>query len=132
MSTAPDPIEDERSGARPRLSRKGWAWVLTGLVALTAVTAWIAYLVTDQPVRWQDVGFDIISPTQVEATFEIYFYDDEPVTCYLHAMNVQYAEVGVAEVDIDPADGSQQRLTVPISTVEEANTALVRGCGPVQ
>ncbi|WP_159450185.1 DUF4307 domain-containing protein [Demequina sp. NBRC 110056] len=132
MSTAPDPIEDEAADARPRLSRKGWAWVIAGLIALTGVTAWIGLAMANDPVRWQDVGFSIASPTEVDVTFEVYFYDDEPVTCYLHAMNVQYAEVGVAEVDIDPADGVQQRITVPIATVEQPNTALVRGCGPQQ
>src|SRR5699024_12679574 len=42
--------------------------------------------------------------------FDIYLYTDEPMTCHVHAMNVQYAEVGVAEVDVDPANGDEQRL----------------------
>jgi hypothetical protein len=75
------------------------------------------------------VGFDVVSPTETDVTFDVYLYTDQPVTCYVHAMNVQYAEVGVGEVDVDPAAGSEQRFTVPIATVETANSALVRGCG---
>lgn len=129
MSTLPDPPEDEAADARPRLSRRGWVLVSAGLAVLIAVTAYFAYQLADQPVRWRDVGYDILSPTEAEATFDVYLYTDQSVTCYVHAMNVQYAEVGVGEVEIDPAAGTEQRITVDIATVEQANTALVRGCG---
>ncbi|MFW7414475.1 DUF4307 domain-containing protein [Demequina sp. SO4-18] len=117
-------------GARPQLSRARWALVAIGLIVLTAIVAWFAVDSASQPVRWQDVGFSVESPTETEVTFDVYFYSDEPVTCYAHAMNVQYAEVGVGEVDVDPADGDEQRFTLTIPTVEEANTALLRGCAP--
>ncbi|MDN4480047.1 DUF4307 domain-containing protein [Demequina muriae] len=122
--------DDDGGGARPRLSRGRWALVVVGLVVLTGITAWFAWGVSSQPARWQDVGFEVISPTEAEVTFDVFLYADEPVTCYVHAMNVQYAEVGVAEVAVDPADGDEQRFTLAVPTVEEANTALVRGCAP--
>ncbi|MFW2512166.1 DUF4307 domain-containing protein [Demequina sp. SO4-13] len=122
--------ERDAGGARPRLSRGRWALVVAGLAVLTALVAWFALDSADQPVRWQDVGFSVNSATETEVTFDVYLYADEPVTCYAHAMNVQYAEVGVAEVDVDPADGDEQRFTLTIPTVEEANTALLRGCTP--
>lgn len=122
--------DDEGSGARPRLSRGKWALVVAGLVVLTAIVAYFGLNIASQDARWQDVGFEVISPTEAEVTFEVYLYTDETVTCYVHAMNVQYAEVGVAEVEVDPADGDQQRFTLTIPTVEETNSALVRGCGP--
>ena len=132
MSNPSDAYEDEAADARPRLSRRGWILVIAGLAALVAVAAWFGFAQASQPVRWQDVGFDVISPTEADVTFDVYLYTDQPVTCYVHAMNVQYAEVGVGEVQIDPAQGSEQRFTVPIPTVEEANSALVRGCGVTQ
>lgn len=127
-SSADDRL-DEGGSARPQLSRRGWALVIAGLAVLTAITAWFALEMTSQPVRWQDVGFTVVSPTETEVTFDIYLYTDEPMTCHVHAMNVQYAEVGVAEVDVDPANGDEQRFTLTIPTVEQANSALVRGCG---
>lgn len=130
MSNPSDAYEDEAADARPRLSRRGWILVTAGLTVLVAIAAWFGFAQASQPVRWQDVGFDVISPTEADVTFDVYLYTDQPVTCYVHAMNVQYAEVGVGEVEVDPADGDQQRFTVPIPTVEEANSALVRGCGP--
>ncbi|MFN3865914.1 MAG: DUF4307 domain-containing protein [Demequina sp.] len=121
---------DEGSGARPQLTRGKWALVAIGLAILTAITAWFALDIASQPARWQDVGFAVISPTETEVTFEVYLYTDAPVTCYVHAMNIQYAEVGVAEVGVDPADGDEQRFTLSIPTVEESNSAIVRGCAP--
>ncbi|MFV0633816.1 DUF4307 domain-containing protein [Demequina sp.] len=129
MSTPHDLPELEPSGARPRLSARGWTLVGIGLAVLTAVTVWVGLAVSSQPVRWRDVGYDVVSPTETTVTFDVFLYTDAPAYCHVHAMNVQYAEVGVAEVEIDPAAGAEQRITVPIATVEEANTALVRGCG---
>lgn len=130
MSTPPADYRDEEgSSARPRLSKPQWALVAAGLAVLTAITAWYALDIASQPVRWQDVGFTVISPTETEVTFDVYLYADEPLTCHVHAMNIQYAEVGVAQVDVDPADGDEQRFTLTIPTVEQANAALVRGCG---
>lgn len=126
--TAADP-DHEDSGAVPRLSKRTWALVAAGIAVLTAITAWFSLDMASQPVRWQDVGYSVVSPTEVEVTFDVFLYDDEPVICHVHAMNVQYAEVGVAEVEVDPAAGDEQRFTLTIPTVEEANTAVLRGCG---
>src|SRR5690606_32806216 len=115
-------------GARPKLSRKQWVLVVLGLAAMTAIAVVYGLGAAAQPVRWQDVGYTIDSPTKATVTFDVYLYTDEPAICHVHAMNVQYAEVGVAQVEVDPADGDEQRFTLPISTVESANTALVRVC----
>ena len=129
MSNPADDVEDEAADARPQLSRRGWIAVAAGLIVLVAIAGWFGFREASIPVRWQDVGFTVSSPTEADVTFDVYLYTDQPVTCYVHAMNVQYAEVGVGQVEIDPADGDQQRFTVPIATVEKANAALVRGCG---
>lgn len=124
--------EDTADAARPRWSRKQWALVALGVAVLTTIAALYGLGAASQPVRWQDVGYSIDSATEATVTFEVYLYSDQPVTCYVHAMNVQYAEVGVSQVDVFPADGAQQRFTLPINTVEEANTAVVQGCGPLE
>ncbi|WP_061961686.1 DUF4307 domain-containing protein [Demequina flava] len=126
------PIEEETSGATPRLSKAGWAWVIAGLAALTAVTAWFALGQADQDARWKTVGYDIQSPTEAEITFDVHVYADEPVECVVRAMTTSFAEVGIASHTVDPDDGRTQRITLPITTVEEATTAEVNYCAIVE
>ncbi|WP_159449660.1 DUF4307 domain-containing protein [Demequina sp. NBRC 110057] len=126
-----DDVEDVASG-RPRLSRRGWVLSILGVAALTAVAAWFGLSQANQPVRWQDVGFAIDSPTQAEITFDVHLYTDEPAVCQVRALSTSYAEVGVAEVTVDPAEGTSQRITLPITTVEEATSAQVNYCEVAQ
>lgn len=130
MNTSPavNPDEDDAGASGPSLSVRGWAWVVLGLGVLVAVTAWFARAQADAPVRWQNVGFSIESSTAATVTYDVYLYTDEPVVCYLEALNNSYGEVGVATQSIDPADGREQRLTTSMSTVEEATTAVVSVC----
>lgn len=120
--------DEDIASARPRLSRRGWVLAIVGVVALTAVASWFGLSQASQPVRWQDVGFAIHSPTEAEVTFDVHLYTDEVATCHVRALSVAYAEVGVSQVTVDPADGSSQRLTVDIATVEEATSAQVNYC----
>ncbi|MDE0573790.1 DUF4307 domain-containing protein [Demequina sp. B12] len=129
MSNAPDhETEEELSDAVPHLSKKGWTWVTVGLVALTGIATWYGVGQADQAARWATVGFSIDSATDAEVTFDVHLYTDETVECQVRAMNTSFAEVGVATVTVDPAEGESQRLTVPITTVEEATTAEVNYC----
>src|SRR5690554_5980293 len=113
--------EDASAGSRPNLSRKQWVWVTLGIAAMTAIAVIYGLGAAAQPVRWQDVGFTVDSATEATVTFEVYLYTDQDATCHLHALNQQYAEVGVTELDIFRANGVEQRFTLPITTVEEAN-----------
>ncbi|WP_161794233.1 DUF4307 domain-containing protein [Demequina sediminicola] len=123
-----EPMEDGASGAIPRLTKKAWALVIVGLILLTGVAAWFGFDQADQDARWNTVGFEVISPTEMDITFDVYLYTDEVVECQVRAMNVSFAEVGVTIIEVDPADGVEQRITTPITTVEEATTAEVNYC----
>lgn len=129
MMTTADSHHEDAAPSRPSLSRRAKVGVVAGVAAMTAVAAWVGWGQAMQPVRWQDVGFDVSSPSQASVTYEVYLYTDQPVTCYLRALNDRFAEVGVITQDVDPADGSQQRFTTTLVTVEEATTAVVTGCG---
>jgi hypothetical protein len=125
-----DPNSERNSRSVPSLSRKKWVLVGLGLAALVAVASWFGWAQASQPVRWQDVGYDIVSASEATSTFDVYLYTDQPVRCQLRALNSRYAEVGVTDVDVDPADGAEQRLTVSMVTVEEATTVVVSYCEP--
>ncbi|SEJ35475.1 DUF4307 domain-containing protein [Demequina mangrovi] len=128
MST-PEP--DEGTGAVPRLSPRTWALVIAGIVALVGVTAWYAFVASHEAVRWKDVGFSVVSPTEITVTYDVYLYDDVDADCTLRALNTRFTEVGVATQRVSLEDGRQQRLEATLTTTEEATTAQVNYCVPV-
>jgi hypothetical protein len=114
--------------ARTRLSTRS-QWLLgIGFAALVGLFGLWAWWIADQPVRWQEVGFEISSPNSATVTYDVFLYSDRSVTCHLQALNVRFAEVGVTTAHFDPADGSEQRVTTSIVTTEEATTAVVDYC----
>ena len=123
-----DVSAEDEADSRPRLSARAWWAVGAGLALLIALASWWGWSVAHQAVRWQDVGFTIVSPTEVHVTYDVFLYSDAQVTCHLRALNTRFAEVGVATQHIDPAAGTSQRLTATFATTEEATTALVHYC----
>ena len=120
-------LEDDVPTRAPLSTRVKWL-VGIGLAALIGLSSVWAWWIADQPVRWQDVGFEISSPTSATVTYDVFLYGDESATCHLQALNVRFAEVGVTTARFDPANGSEQRVTTSIVTTEEATTAIVDYC----
>jgi hypothetical protein len=116
-------------GAR-RVDRRALAVTIVATVVLTAVVGWLGLKVANQDVRWSDVGYSIVSPTEATTTFDVYLYTGASATCRVHALNDRFSEVGYADVEVVRSAGIQQRLTVPIVTVEPAVTAVVAYCTP--
>lgn len=114
--------------ARTPLSTRAKWLIGFGFAALVALSGLWAWWIADQPVRWQEVGFEISSPTSATVTYDVFLYSDQSATCHLHALNVRFAEVGVTTAHFDPADGSEQRVTTSIVTTEESTTAVVDYC----
>ncbi len=119
--------EDDAPTRAPLTTRTTWL-IGIGLAALTGVTAWLGWGTVDQPVRWQEVGFAIVSPTEASVTYDVFLYGDAGATCRVQALNVRFAEVGVTTARVDPANGMQQRITTTMVTTEEATTAVVDSC----
>jgi hypothetical protein len=125
--TLHESFEDDAPTRAPLSTRAKWL-IGIGLTALIALAALWAYWIADQPVRWQNVGFEISSPLSATVTYDVFLYGDQTATCHLQALNVRFAEVGVTTARFDPADGSEQRVTTSIVTTEEATTAVVEYC----
>ena len=125
--TIDNSAEDE-ADSRPQLSARAWWAVGAGLAVLIALASWWGWIVSQQPVRWRDVGFNIVATTEATVTYDVFLYSDGPVTCHLRALNTSFAEVGVATQRVDPAAGDAQRLTATLATTEEATTAVVHYC----
>jgi len=120
-------LEDDVPVRAPLSTRARWL-IGFGFAALVGLSGLWAWWIADQPVRWQEVGFEISSPTSATVTYDVFLYGDQSATCHLHALNVRFAEVGVTTAHFDPADGSEQRVTTSIVTTEEATTAVVDYC----
>ena len=124
----PDAVEDEAGAAPKRVSRKAKVWGWAGVALLVGVASWFGWQSAQQAVRWEDVGFKVVSPTEAQATFNVYLYKNEDAVCHLRALNSKFAEVGVADVKVNLADGREQRVTGTVVTTEEATTAVVKYC----
>lgn len=119
---------DEDVPARARLSTRARWTIGVALAVFVGLAAWFAWRAADQPVRWQEVGFEIASPTSATVTYDVFLYGDASATCHLQALNVRFAEVGVTTQHFDAAGGAEQRVTTTIATTEEATTAVVNYC----
>ena len=126
-------VDDETADAAPRrTSRRAKIWGWAGVAVLVAIASWFGWHYAQQPVRWADVGYKISSPTEAQATFDVFIYKNVDAECHLHALNKSYAEVGLTSVKVLRSEGQQQRITVDFATTELATTALVEYCEPVK
>ena len=121
-----NPADDELGGRR--VDRKALVATIVAAAALTAGVSWLGLRAASQEVRWADVGYSIVSPTEATSTFDVFLYADTDATCRIHALNARFAEVGYADIDIARAAGRQQRITATVTTVEPAVTAVVAYC----
>jgi hypothetical protein len=118
---------DEQLGGR-RVDRKALVATIVAAAVLTVAVSWLGLRAVTQEVRWADVGYSIVSPTEATSTFDVFLYSDTGATCRIHALNARFAEVGYADVEIARASGRQQRVTATVMTVEPAVTAVVAYC----
>ncbi len=119
---------EESSARPPRMSRGGRIAVGAATLVFLALASWIGWDQSQKPVRWRDVGYSIVSPTEASTTFEVFLYSDADATCRLRALSKTHAEVGIADVLVRRSNGAQQRFMTTLTTVEEAVTVVVAYC----
>ena len=135
-SAATDRSLDERYGRRPGHRPRARAALVAGALVLAAAAvawaAWVAQTVTDRPVTWQDVAFDVTGDTVTVVTFDVRFAgdlpDDAEAVCTLRALNQVMAEVGLRDVTVGPASREAVRTTAEVPTSERAVTGMVKEC----
>ncbi|MBO0922253.1 DUF4307 domain-containing protein [Cellulomonas sp. zg-ZUI222] len=118
----------EPTDATRRLQRVALAALVVGAMLLLG---WIGSGVLRDPVQWQDVGYRVDGPGSTEITFDVTTAVGTGATCRVQALAASYAQVGVLDVDVPPAETRTRRVTVTVPTVELAVTGVVQGCEPV-
>ena len=121
----------ERYGDGPSPRRR---LVLGGVVVLAAVfLAWVVWAglhLAQREVRWSDVGYDVVDDTTVEVTFTVVKDPGSSAVCTIEALNARHAQVGLATVEIGPADERGVVRTATVRTAERAVTGVVDRCAP--
>ena len=113
------------SPRRRLLARAGMAAL--GLAAV-ATAVWIGIGAGSVPVTWDDVGYSVRGPEAVEVTFRVTKDPAATVSCTVTALSTSYAEVGVVDVTVGPAEQPTVERTVPVATQELAVTGVVDRC----
>lgn len=121
-------FEDEEDDAHPPRSRRTTVLAWSGVAVLLVIAGWFGWQQANQPVRWQDVGFTIDSPSSATVTFEVYLYTDADAECRVRALNENFAEVGITDIVVRREDGAQQRFEETVATTERATTVVVKYC----
>lgn len=118
----------EPTAATRRLRR----WGLAALVVVTMlVLGWVGSGVLRDPVQWKTIGFRVDGAASTQVTFDVTTDPGVGATCRVQALSSSYAQVGVLDVEVPPADDRTRRVTVTVSTVQEAVSATVDACSPL-
>ena len=128
MSTAPA-LPPGRYGTAPAPWRRR-VLLVVGLVAAAAALAWLAWasLAAAGQARADTQGYDVVDDATVLVTFSVAKDADEWVECTVEALSAGSAQVGLAVVEVGPADGATSVHTVTLRTQERAVTGRVRDC----
>lgn len=128
----------ERYGRAARPRRRLVLLVAAALVGLLALgfIGWVT-VIKRPDVNWQDLSFDVRSPSQVQVTFDLAFSsrassgaaDGRPTAiCTVYALNPTQTEVGRQDVRVKAGPKGRARATVTLTTSELAVTGLVKAC----
>ncbi len=120
----------ERYGLTPDAATRRRRRVALLALAVVAVLAFVVLAVvsTQEPVRTDDAGFAVVDDTAIEVTFVAHMEPGTTAECTVHALNDAFAQVGVARVDVGPAEGRSTLVTARVATTEPATGARVAGC----
>ncbi len=120
----------ERYGDRPAAWRRPASVLAVALLAAVGLgwVVWAGLHQANAPIRWNDVGYSVVDDSTTRVTFDVIAEPGTAATCRLEAVNLSYAVVGVAQVEIDRADTKVTRHSVEVATQERAASAGVKSC----
>jgi len=129
----PPPAERpaDRYGDRPPSTRrKVTGTVVIAVLVALALTSWV-WLAADRAspaVRYDLLGFEVVTPTSVEIRFSVTREPGLPVVCVVRARGAAGDEVGRLQVLVPTDDRERLDLTRTVRTTGPAVTGEVVTC----
>lgn len=138
-ATAPDAAGSTSGGPRRPQGRYGPArppadrrvLVAAAVAVVAAAVAWFAW-VAFGPGRPQvhtlDIGYEVLDDTTTTVTFEVQKPASASAVCTVRALNSGFAEVGLTDVRVGPAQDGAVTVTARVPTSERAVSGNVKAC----
>ena len=129
---APKVDLDARYGRTPGVAKRNRVIgiILAGLfvVVFGAWAIWAGLLSSPAQVDARDTGQVVLSPTEVEVTFELSVPAGSESSCAIQALNETFTIVGWKIVDIPPSEDRTRSFVEKVRTSEPAVTGLIYRC----
>jgi hypothetical protein len=116
--------------ARYGLDQRDWptlAMIGILVAAFLTIIGWIALTSGSSTVQHRLLSWEIISPTQVNISYEVRPPDNRPIYCVLRAQDVTRTDVGYQIIEI-PSGSDYVRQTTTLDTLIAAYTVEILGC----
>ncbi|MFI6868488.1 DUF4307 domain-containing protein [Nocardia sp. NPDC050406] len=121
----------DRYGTAPRASRRPLLYLVGAIVVIAGLV--VAYLGYRQygpkDIEPERIGYNVVSDSEVTVDFKLTRKDPEqPVVCYVRALDPDNHEVGRREILIPGSDEETVRVNTVIRTSGRAGAANIYGC----
>ncbi|WP_067816875.1 DUF4307 domain-containing protein [Nocardia inohanensis] len=121
----------DRYGIAPRKNRRWLPYALGAVVILAGLgVAWMGYRTYGpKDIEPERLGYTVVDDSTVEVDFKLTRKDpNQPVVCYIRAMDPDSLEVGRREVLVPGSDSGTVRLTTTLKTTARAGAANIYAC----
>lgn len=119
-----------RYGERERPLSRRWVVVVASVCGVLAAAGfgWVAWGML-QPQAEAEVGrFTVVDETRVDVSLDVTRPVGSTAVCTIEALGAGFAQVGLLDVTVEPADTSVTSVPVSVATSELATVAMVRNC----
>ena len=103
--------------------------ILAAVLVIAFVTwaAWVA-IAGSQTIKSQDLGYEILGPTQASVTYEVTSPNSQQVTCAIQVLNQGFQVVGYREISFAAQAGIPVKKQTFVNTTELGVTGVVDKC----
>ena len=108
-----------------------WVAVASAVTFVLVFAAWLWWgglLGAPAQFEARDIGHEIVSPSEVQVTWQFTVEPGTAAKCAVQALNKQYGIVGWVVVDLPPSDDLTRSITESVRTAEPAVNGLIYRC----